>query len=114
MMPSENGQSILQKLLEASADPLFQTNEGRNAIDIARLSNTNGTSLVRLENQFHKRLEERGMTMEEAVARNPALKETLYHFRREPQIASEILASLFGGYSGKPVYRSRKFGNDEP
>lgn len=94
MMPSENGRSIVNLLLESGADPWIKTYSDRSVLDIARLGNTSGARLVSIEDRLGRRLEARGTTIEAAIAKNPELKKALDHFRREPQITSEILGSL--------------------
>lgn len=93
-MPSDNGTLIVQKLLDAEADPWLKTNSGKLPYDIARSKNTSGARFIQVEKRFRRQLLDKGMTLEEAFEKNPALKIAMDEMKRAPQIASQTLAAL--------------------
>lgn len=93
-MPSDNGSLIVQKLLDAEADPWLKTNSGKLPWDVARSNNTSGARFIQGENRLRRHLRDKGMTLEEAFEKHPALKTAMDEEKRAPQIASQTLAAL--------------------
>ena len=94
LFPNEEGMRLVKALLDGEADPWLKTHEGKYPYDIARLKNTTGARELLREEELLRRLDERGLTLEEFLEKHPRYRELRQEWKRGPEIANRILAEL--------------------
>ena len=94
-MPNEEGAQIVKKLLDSGADPWIKTNEGKLPFDIGLLhGGMAGARAIRRERMLNAKLEERGMTKEDAFKKHPQLRMLTEEFQRAPSFVDKTMADL--------------------
>lgn len=92
--PTEETHAIVEKLLEGGADPWLRNTDGELPYEVARRMNTSGTTRIQGEEFLRSKLEQDGITEEQAFAQRPEFAEAMRQMRRAPEIASRTIASL--------------------
>ena len=92
-VPTEDGVAIIQKLLEAGADPWLKDNRGKIPLEVARERNDSGARAEMISWMTEKLFKSRGISRSEAE-KNPGFKEAMEHIENRPQLASRAIFEL--------------------
>lgn len=94
ILPTEDGASMVQALLDGGADPWMKTLDGKLPYEVARTMNMSGMIKVQGEKFIKAKMAEEGITEAQMFADRPGFAEAMEQMRRAPEIANITIVSL--------------------